>query len=165
MRDLASLEFAGAHENLILLGPPGVDKSHLAIALGIRAAEKKMRVRFWTAADLVQDLYSHLADSSLRRHIQSLTRYDLLIIDELGYLKLDQTASDHLFQLVAEAYERTLLIITSNLDFREWVEMFANHSAAAAVLDRLLHHAHVLSLKGDSYRLRSRLAPPKQRAN
>ena len=165
VRDLASLEFVRAHENLILLGPPGVGKSHLAIALGIRAVEEKMRVRFWTAADLVQDLYSHLADGSLRRYIQSLTRYDLLVVDELGYLKLDQTASDHLFQLVADAYERASLIITSNLDFREWAEMFANPSTAAAVLDRLLHHAHVLSLKGDSYRLRSRLAPPKQSAD
>ena len=165
VRDLASLEFVKAHENLILLGPPGVGKSHLAIALGIRAAEEKRRVRFWTAADLVQELYSHLADGSLRRYIQSLTRYDLLIIDELGYLRLDQAASDHLFQLVAEAYERTALIITSNLDFREWAEMFANPSTAAAVLDRLLHHAHVVSLKGDSYRLRSRLAPPKQSAD
>ncbi|MGI6297428.1 MAG: IS21-like element helper ATPase IstB [Minisyncoccales bacterium] len=165
VRDLASLEFVRAHENLILLGPPGVGKSHLAIALGIRAVEEKMRVRFWTAADLVQDLYSHLADGSLRRYIQSLTRYDLLVVDELGYLKLDQTASDHLFQLVADAYERASLIITSNLDFREWAEMFANPSTAAAVLDRLLHHAHVISLKGDSYRLRSRLAPPKQTAD
>ena len=165
VRDLASLEFVKAHENLILLGPPGVGKSHLAIALGIRAVEQKRRVRFWTAADLVQELYSHLADGSLRRHIRSLIRYDLLIIDELGYLRLDQTASDHLFQLVAEAYENVSLIITSNLDFREWVEMFASPSTAAAVLDRLLHHAHVLSLKGDSYRLRSRLAPPKQSAD
>jgi len=164
VRDLASLEFVKAHENLILLGPPGVGKSHLAIALGIRAVEEKRRVRFWTAADLVQELYSHLADGSLRRYIQSLTKYDLLIIDELGYLRLDQAASDHLFQLVSEVYERTALIITSNLDFREWAEMFANPSTAAAVLDRLLHHAHVVSLKGDSYRLRSRLAPPKQGA-
>ncbi len=93
------------------------------------------------------------------------SRYDLLVVDELGYLKLDQTASDHLFQLVADAYERASLIITSNLDFREWAEMFANPSTAAAVLDRLLHHAHVISLKGDSYRLRSRLAPPKQTAD
>jgi DNA replication protein DnaC len=164
VRDLASLAFVSAHENLILLGPPGVGKSHLAIALGIRAVEQKLRVRFWTAADLVQQLYSHLADGSLRRYIQSLTRYDLLIIDELGYLRLDPTASDHLFQLVAAAYEKVALIVTSNLDFREWSELFASPSTAAAVLDRLLHHAHVVSLKGHSYRLRSRWAPPKQSA-
>lgn len=107
-------------------------------------------------------LYSHLADGSLHRYVKSLTKYDLLIVDELGYLKFDQTASDHLFQVIAEVYEKTSMITTSNLDFREWADMFVNPSTAAAVLDRLLHHAHVVSLKGDSYRLRSRLAPPKQ---
>lgn len=105
-------------------------------------------------------MYSSLADGSLPQYIRSLLRNDLIILDEVGYLTLGKTASDHLFQLISRAYENVALIVTSNLDFSEWSALFASPSTAAAVLDRLLHHAHVITLRGDSYRVRNRLAPP-----
>jgi DNA replication protein DnaC len=92
--------------------------------------------------------------------MNKLLRNDLIILDELGYIQLDATGSDHLFQLVARAYERRSLIVTSNLDFQDWAQLFDKPATAAAFLDRLLHHAHVISLKGDSYRIRHRLVPP-----
>ena len=140
--DLAGLEFVKARENLILLGPPGVGKSYLAIALGLEAVQAGYSVLFITMDELANKLYSSLADGSLPQYIRSLLRNDLIILDEVGYLTLGKTASDHLFQLISRAYENVALIVTSNLDFSEWGTLFASPSTAAAVLDRLLHHAH-----------------------
>lgn len=161
IRDLATLDFIRARENLIFLGPPGVGKTHLAVALGMEAVQAGYSVLFTTLDDLTAKLYACLADGSLAQYLRSLLRHDLLILDEVGYLTLDKTASDHLFQLVSKAYEHRSLIVTSNLDFSEWGTLFANPGTAAAVLDRLLHHAHVIVLRGDSYRVRNRLLPPK----
>lgn len=160
VRDLATLEFVKAHENLILLGPPGVGKSHLATALGIEAVNAGYSTLFITMDDLANRMYASLADGSLPQYIRSLLRNDLIILDEVGYLTLSKVASDHLFQLVSKAYENVSLVVTSNLDFSEWGTLFASPSTAAAVLDRLLHHAHVITLRGDSYRVRNRLVPP-----
>jgi DNA replication protein DnaC len=110
--------------------------------------------------ELANKMYSCLADGSLSQYIRSLLRHNLIILDEVGYLTLGKSASDHLFQLISRAYENVSLIVTSNLDFSEWGTLFASPSTAAAVLDRLLHHAHVIALRGDSYRVRNRLAPP-----
>lgn len=154
VRDLATLEFIKARENLILLGPPGVGKSHLAIALGTEAVNAGYSTLFITMDNLANQMYACLADGSLPRYVRSLLRNDLLILDEVGYL------TDHLFQLVSKAYEKVSLVVTSNLDFSEWGTLFASPSTAAAVLDRLLHHAHVITLRGDSYRVRNRLVPP-----
>jgi len=160
IRDLAKLEFITKRENLILLGPPGFGKSHLAIALGIEAVNAGYHVLFTTMDDLAAKMYASLADGSLAQYMRSLLRNDLIILDEVGYLTLDKTASDHLFQLISRAYENISLIVTSNLDFSEWGTLFASPGTAAALLDRLLHHAHVINLRGDSYRIRYRLVPP-----
>ena len=159
IRDLAGLDFIEARENIVLLGPPGVGKSHLAIALGIQAINAGYQVRFYAFTDLVVELYAALADNSVHKKINSILKNDLILCDELGYLSMDETASDHVFQLITQAYEKRSLIVTSNLDFAEWGTLFTNTSTAAAILDRLLHHAHVFNLRGDSYRMRNRLRP------
>lgn len=160
IRDLATLEFVKAKENLILLGPPGVGKSHLAIALGIEAVNAGYSTLFITMDDLANRMYASLADGSLPQYMRSLLRNNLIVLDEVGYLTLGKAASDHLFQLVSKAYENVSLVVTSNLDFSEWGTLFAGPGTAAAMLDRLLHHAHVITLRGDSYRVRNRLVPP-----
>jgi DNA replication protein DnaC len=154
VQELARLRFVEQHENCVLVGPPGVGKTHLSIALGLKAIEAGYRVYFTTAQDLVEDLYATLADGSFRQRMRSLLAHDLIILDELGFLPMDATASNHLFQVVAQAYERRSLIVTSNRPFQEWGSIFATATIATATLDRLLHHAHILNLQGDSYRLK-----------
>lgn len=160
MWDLAGLKFIEARENIIFLGPSGVGKSHLSIALGVEAVNAGYDVSFFTVTELTADLYSALADNSLEKRIDNILKSDLIILDEWGYISMDDTASDHIFQLIARAYEKRSLIITSNLTFPEWGTLFSSTSTAAAVLDRILHHAHVFNMKGDSYRMRNRLIKP-----
>ncbi|HYF80715.1 MAG TPA: IS21-like element helper ATPase IstB [Symbiobacteriaceae bacterium] len=159
VQELARLRFVEANENCVLVGPPGVGKTHISIALGLKAIEAGYRVYFTTAQDLVDDLYATLADGSFRQRMRSLLAHDLIILDELGFLPMDATASNHLFQVVAQAYERRSLIVTSNRSFQEWGSIFASPTIATATLDRLLHHAHILNLRGDSYRLKAALPP------
>lgn len=156
LQELAGLAFIERRENVILLGPSGVGKSHLAIALGVRATEHGYKVRFITAADLVLQLEKarreHRFDQYLRRAILGPR---LLILDEIGYLPLQKQQADLFFQVIAKRYEQGSVILTSNLSFGDWEESFDGNAAlTSAMLDRLLHHAHVIQIKGDSCRLR-----------
>ena len=151
---LASLEWIGAHENLCLVGPAGTGKSHTLIALGVAAVQAGHRVRYFTAAELVETLYRGLADNSVGRAIETLLRADLVICDELGFAPLDDTGAQLLFRFVAAAYERRALGIGSHWPFDQWGRFLPEHTTAVSLLDRLLHHSIVVVTKGESFRMR-----------
>jgi DNA replication protein DnaC len=151
---LASLEWVRAPENLCLVGPAGTGKSHLLVALGVAAVEAGHRVRYFTAADLVETLYRGLADNSVGRLIDALLRNNLIILDELGFAPLDDTGAQLLFRLVAAAYERRALGIGSHWPFDQWGRFLPEHTTAVSLLDRLLHHSNVVITEGQSYRMR-----------
>lgn len=151
---LASLEWIRAAENLCLVGPAGTGKSHLLLASGQAAVAAGMRVRYFAAADLVETLYRGLADNSVARIIDGLLRADLVIVDELGFAPLDLAGSQLLFRFVAAAYERRSLGIASHWPFDAWGRFLPEHTTAASLLDRLLHHAVVVVTEGESYRMR-----------
>jgi len=150
---LATGAFIGAHENVICLGNPGTGKTHTAIGIALGCIQAGARVRFITAVALAQELLAAQQDYRLPRYLKSWQSIDLVVIDELGYLGLGP-GGPLLFQFCAERYERGSLLITSNLDFSRWVEVFGDPSLTAALLDRLTHHAHVLLFRGESYRFR-----------
>jgi DNA replication protein DnaC len=151
---LASLEWIRAAENLCLVGPAGTGKSHLLLAVGHAAVSEGMRVRYFAAADLVETLYRGLADNSVAKIIDSLLRADLVIVDELGFAPLDLAGTQLLFRFVAAAYERRSLGIASHWPFDAWGRFLPEHTTAASMLDRLLHHAVVIVTEGESYRMR-----------
>ena len=151
---LASLEWIGAHENLCLVGPAGTGKSHTLIALGVAAVQAGHRVRYFTAAELVETLYRGLADNSVGRGIEALLRADLVIVDELGFAPLDDTGAQLLFRFVAAAYERRALGVGSHWPFDQWGRFLPEHTTAVSLLDRLLHHSIVVVTEGESFRMR-----------
>jgi DNA replication protein DnaC len=151
---LASLEWVRATENLCLIGPAGTGKSHMLIALGIAAVQAGHRVRYFTAAELVETLYRGLADNSVGKVIDVLLRNDLVIVDELGFAPLDDTGAQLLFRFVAAAYERRSLGIGSHWPFESWGRLLPEHTTAVSLLDRLLHHCHTVVTDGDSYRMK-----------
>ncbi|GIH73542.1 IS21-like element helper ATPase IstB [Sphaerimonospora thailandensis] len=153
---LAALDFILAKDNAVLLGPPGTGKTHIAIGIGIRACQAGHRVLFATAAEWVARLADAHNNGRLHEELTRLGRYPLLIIDEIGYIPFEAQAANLFFQLVSARYERASLIVTSNKPFGRWGEVFGDDTVAAAMIDRLVHHAEVISLKGDSYRLKNR---------
>ena len=151
---LSSLEWITAKENITFIGPAGTGKSHALIALGHTAVAHGLRVRYFTAAELVENLYRGLADNSVGKVIETLLRNDLIICDEVGFAPLDSTGSQLLFRFVAAAYERRSLGIGSHWPFESWGRFLPEHTTAVSLLDRLLHHCHTVITDGESYRMR-----------
>ena len=156
VEELLTLRFIDNRENVLFLGPPGVGKTHLAIALGVRAIYEGYRVCFGTLSDMIDRLRASLADNSFQKALKSVTSPAVLILDEIGYLPLDREGSNLFFQFVSRRYEKGSIILTSNKTFGEWGTIFADTVIASAILDRLLHHSAVFNIQGESYRLKEK---------
>jgi DNA replication protein DnaC len=152
--ELARCEYVDRRENVIALGPSGTGKTHVTLGLGLAACQKGLKVRFATASALVHELIEATDERRLQRLQKTLASQDLLIIDELGFVPLSKTGAELLFEVISQRYESGSIIITSNLPFDEWTEVFGSERLTGAILDRLTHHVHILEMNGESFRLR-----------
>ena len=152
--ELARCEFLTRRENVLLLGNSGTGKTHVALALGLAACQQGHRVRFTTAAALVHELIEARDDRKLLRFQKQVAGYELLIVDELGFVPLSKTGAELLFEMLSQRYERGSTMLTSNLPFAEWTDVLGSERLTGALLDRLAHHVHILEMNGDSFRLK-----------
>ena len=153
---LLDFQFLDERNNLVFIGPPGVGKTHLAIGIGHKAVEAGYRVLFRNALDLVEELELAEMKGELKKRVSALAKYDLLIIDELGYLPMTRQARYNLFQLINSLYEYRSIILTTNKDFTSWGEFFHDDNVAVPIIDRVIHHSHIFMLGGESYRLKQK---------
>lgn len=159
--ELAELSFLKTHSNIVFLGPPGVGKTHLAVSLSVKALEAGYSVLFTTLSDLALDLAAAPHPSLVSKRLRRYLTPRLLVIDEIGYTKLAEEQANALFELVRDRYEQGSTILTSNTSFAEWGHLLGNEVLATALLDRLLHHAEVISIPGKSFRMKDRTPPGK----
>jgi len=152
--ELTRCEFLQRRENVLLLGNSGTGKTHLALALGLSACQRGHRVRFTTAAAMVHELVEAKDEKRLLRYQKQMAGYDLLIVDELGFVPLSKSGAELLFEVFSQRYERGSTLVTSNLPFQEWTEVLGSERLTGALLDRLTHHVHILEMNGESYRLK-----------
>ena len=159
IKDYETLRFIESQENLVFLGSSGVGKTHLAVSIGIAAAKKRYSTYFIKCNNLLQQLKKAKLENRLGDRLKHFTKYKVLIIDELGYLPIDKDDSKLFFQLIDLLYEKKSTIITTNINFNSWDDIFYDAVVANAILDRILHHSHVISISGKSYRLKDHMKP------
>ena len=155
--DLARGEYISRRESILLVGNPGLGKTHLAIGMGLAACRQGHKVRFWTAAGLVNELLQAQDELRLHKFIAYALKFKLVVLDELGFIPFTPNGAQVLFTFCSELYERVAMIVTTNLKFADWTQVFGDERLTAALLDRLTHHAHILELVGESYRFRQRM--------
>ena len=155
---LTSLDFIQHNQNVVCIGAPGTGKTHLASALGYKACQEGIETRFWRVSDLVIELEKAWKENQLERFKKKFNRVQLIILDEMGYVPFNKNGSELLFQLISDWYETKSIIITSNLEFSSWNKVFIDPRLTSALVDRLIHHAHILTFTGESYRLKNALS-------